>query len=70
MIKMTRDEIDDREIKLLPFLEALNKNLPKEWGKEAQYTCPLCGGIVKCSRNNYNGHFFAKCEKCGVGVIE
>lgn len=70
MIKMTRREIDDKEMKMLPFLKALKENLPEEWGKEVQFPCPLCGGIVKCSRNNYNGHFFAKCGKCGVGVIE
>ncbi len=56
------------------FLKALIDNLPTDKpenrGKKIEYTCPLCGGTVSCSRSEYNGHVHAKCHDCGFAVIQ
>lgn len=55
---------------IIVFLKALRENIPEEWGKIVEYTCPICGGTVKCVRSDYNGHIHAKCEKCDMAVME
>lgn len=55
---------------IILFLKALKENIPEEWGKKVKYICPVCGGTVRCARSDYNGHIHARCEKCGMGVME
>ena len=67
---MKADEIEDKEIKdFLKFLEVAN-DIVKEKGKEYQLKCPLCRGNAKAYKSTYNGHLWAKCEKCDMNIIE
>lgn len=49
------------------FLEAMQE--AEEQG-EHEFMCPLCGGDAWWKRSNYNGHFHAGCDKCGMLVME
>lgn len=35
-----------------------------------EFTCPVCGGKAKWSRAECNGHIRAKCDECGITLIE
>lgn len=64
------NNIDDKEIEeFLEFLQVAS-NACKEKGKEYEFECPICKGKAKAIKNNYNGHLWAKCEKCDMNVIE
>ncbi len=60
--------------KIVVFLKAISNNItadkPENRGKVIEYTCPLCGGTVRCSRSEYHGHVHARCRGCGFGVME
>lgn len=67
---MSADEIEDKEIEdFLKFLKVAS-DIAKEKGKEYEFECPLCKGKANAFRNTYNGHLWAKCEKCEINVIE
>ena len=52
---------------MVTFLKALNEAEGKD---QREYSCPLCGGTVRWTKSEYNGHIFAKCDKCGIVVRE
>lgn len=64
------DEIEDKEIEdFLKFLEVASKACEKK-GKQYEFECPLCKGTAQGFKNTYNGHLWAKCEKCDMNIIE
>lgn len=70
------EKYDDVEFdgQIAEFLRELKKNIPADKpenrGKKIEYTCPVCGGTVSCSRSESDGHVYAKCRDCGFTVIE
>lgn len=67
---MKADEIEDKEIEdFLEFFEIANDTV-KERGKEYKFECPVCKGVAEGFKSTYNGHLWAKCEKCNMNVIE
>ena len=64
------DEIKDEEIKdFLKFLKVADDTV-KEKGKEYEFECPICKGKARGIKSTYNGHLWAKCEKCDMNIIE
>jgi hypothetical protein len=62
------DEIEDKEVKeFLKFIEVAN-DICKERGKEYKFECPICKGNAHAIKSDYNGHLWAKCEKCDMNV--
>lgn len=64
------DEIEDKEIEdFLKFLKVAS-NTCNERGKHYEFECPLCKNEAVAIKNTYNGHLWAKCDGCGVKVIQ
>ena len=67
---MNEEEIEDKEIQdFLKFMEIASKTC-EEKGKQYDFTCPICGGKAQAIKNTYNGHLWAKCEKCEMNAIQ
>ena len=67
---MTKQEKKEFMEQSLEFMLAVSKHLSKERGVVTYCECPLCGGTIKMSRAKCNGHFSAKCDKCGISAME
>ena len=63
-----KDEYFDEQATI--FLSTVSKNAPVEINSGVYCECPLCGGTIKMSRAKCNGHFSAKCDKCGISAME
>lgn len=64
------ENIEDREIEeFMQFLQVASDTC-KEKGKEYEFECPICGEKARATKNNYNGHLWAKCNKCNIQIIE
>lgn len=37
---------------------------------EADFECPICGGVAHASKSTYNGHHRGFCNKCHHNFIE
>lgn len=63
-------EIEDKEIEdFLKFMTVASDTC-KERGKRYGFNCPLCEGEAGAIKSSYNGHLWAKCNKCGMTVIQ
>lgn len=49
------------------FLKVAN-NACIEKGKIYKFECPICKGIAKATKSNYNGHLHAECKKCEMRI--
>lgn len=67
---MTKQEEKEFMEQSLEFMLAVSKHLSKERGVVTYCECPLCGGKITMYRVMYNGHFRAKCDKCGISAME
>ena len=56
------------EEELALFMQAIPPDI--ERGKPYEWDCPACGGTVRGARNEYNGHLWCKCTKCGKSLME
>lgn len=65
-----KEDVKNREIdEFFKFLKVAN-DVCKEKGKSYEFECPLCKGRAEGIKNNYNGHLWAKCEKCNMTIME
>lgn len=53
--------------KHIDFLEALEEAQKTE---SHEFICPLCGGVAQWGRSPYNNHLHARCDGCGISIIE
>lgn len=53
--------------KHIDFLQALAE--AQEIGSH-EFTCPLCGSTARWVRASVNNHLHARCDGCGISVIE
>lgn len=53
----------------LKFIRTAN-NVCKLKGKMYEFNCPICNSTAKAIKSDYNGHLFAKCEKCDMTIME
>lgn len=60
--------MENNIVKILKFRQMAGMGLKK--GEAKEFDCPLCGGKAKASRSVTNGHLWAKCENCGVDLIQ
>lgn len=58
------DNTEDIIIKVLGAVPKMEK------GESKDFDCPLCGQekAMKASRNDFNGHLWIKCRKCGFAM--
>lgn len=57
----------DMMYKHIEFLKALAE--AQKIG-EHEFTCPLCGSIARWSRAAGNNHLHARCNGCGISIME
>lgn len=53
-----------------PFDFAIEASKDLNPGESKDFICPVCGGKAYAERVKLNGHLHAKCEKCGITVME
>lgn len=53
-----------------PFAFAIEASKDLNPGESKDFICPVCGGKAYAERVKLNGHLHAKCEKCGITVME
>lgn len=62
--------IEENEIEnTLKFIGTAN-NVCKLKGKMYEFNCPICNSTAKAIKSDYNGHLWAKCEKCDMTIME
>ena len=50
------------------FVMAANEGLKP--GSQKEFDCPICGGQAYASRASNNGHLHARCDNCGIVVMQ
>jgi len=59
----------EEDDKIFEFIKMAD-DITIEKGKEYEFECPICKGKGTAIKNSYNGHLYAKCEKCNMTIIE
>lgn len=66
-----RDKLKKIDKKVIdPFAFAIEASKDLNPGESKDFICPVCGGKAYAERVKLNGHLHAKCEKCGITVME
>lgn len=66
-----RDKLKKINKKVIdPFAFAIEASKDLNPGESKDFICPVCGGKAYAERVKLNGHLHAKCEKCGITVME
>ena len=66
-----RDKLKKIDKKVIdPFAFAIEASKDLNLGESKDFICPVCGGKAYAERVKLNGHLHAKCEKCGITVME
>lgn len=58
---------EDEELKIDFFIAALEAT--KKFS-QAEFICPICGGIAYASKSARNNHRHGTCSKCNIRLIQ
>lgn len=66
MTEQERQKVDDEVFAWLEHVPEIPQDV-----RGVEYTAPCsCGGMIRAIRSKYNGHFYARCDACGMMIRE